>query len=214
MLLSAMRGARIPTLAREHQRPHDRHTLSCTALIEFVLIFSFGVVPPTSGLFKPSAVQHPLAAALSAAPHASGEPVRLLREDDPLLRRLDIATPTRRLVRNEGAGRRFNPEEGIVSFYHEPQKLASGGHFNPEKLTAAHKSLPFGTIVRCTRLDTGESTLVTINDRGPFIRGRKLDLSRAAARQIGLLKGGITPARIEVVAYPVQEGKTKTNAPL
>jgi rare lipoprotein A len=73
---------------------------------------------------------------------------------------------------------------------------ASGQAFRPDGLTAAHKKLPFGTRVKLTNPHTGASTVVTINDRGPFTRGRDIDLSRGAARAIGLTSIGTVCAEI------------------
>lgn len=75
---------------------------------------------------------------------------------------------------------------------------ASGERFNPNAMTAAHRTLPFGTMVRVTDQRTGRSVVVRINDRGPFVRGRVIDLSRAAARRIGM--GGLARVRVEVVS--------------
>lgn len=72
---------------------------------------------------------------------------------------------------------------------------ANGEKFNPNALTAAHKTLPFGTLLRVTH--KGKSVIVRINDRGPFIKGRQLDLSRAAARKIGC--GGVCTVKVEVI---------------
>lgn len=72
---------------------------------------------------------------------------------------------------------------------------ASGEKFNPNALTAAHKTLPFGTLLRVTH--KGKSVIVRINDRGPFIKGRHLDLSRAAARKIGC--GGVCTVKVEII---------------
>jgi rare lipoprotein A len=88
---------------------------------------------------------------------------------------------------------------GVASYYWQPQRLASGGRFNPDALTAAHRSLPFGTRVRVTHLGNGRSVMVTINDRGPFIRGRIIDLSRAAAGVIGMRGSGVASVRLDVV---------------
>src|ERR1700710_1449835 len=86
-----------------------------------------------------------------------------------------------------GSGRSFS---GMASFYgnESGSKTASGQRFNQNALTAAHKSLPFGTKLRVTH--GGRSVVVTINDRGPFVRGRVLDLSTGAARAIGLTSAG------------------------
>ena len=75
--------------------------------------------------------------------------------------------------------------------YSDPQTTASGQSFQPDGLTAAHRTLPFGTTVRITNPNTGLSTVVTINDRGPFTSGRDIDLSRGAARAIGMGDVGV-----------------------
>lgn len=88
-------------------------------------------------------------------------------------------------------------EQGIASFYWQPQGVACGGRFNPEAMTAAHKTLPCGTKVTVTNKRNGKRVTVTINDRGPFIKGRIIDLSRAAARQIGMVSSGLAPVTVE-----------------
>ena len=75
--------------------------------------------------------------------------------------------------------------------------MASGGWFNPDATTAAHKTLPFGTRVRITHLGNGRSVEVKINDRGPYIRGRIIDLSRAAARRVDMVDDGTTAVKVE-----------------
>jgi rare lipoprotein A (peptidoglycan hydrolase) len=87
---------------------------------------------------------------------------------------------------------------GKASFYsYSRGKTASGSSFNRNLLTAAHRSLPFGTKVRVTH--GGSSVIVTINDRGPFVRGRVLDLSLAAARSLGITGHGVAQVRAEVL---------------
>jgi rare lipoprotein A len=76
---------------------------------------------------------------------------------------------------------------------------ASGERFRPSKRTAAHKTLPFGTVLKVTSVATGESVRVVINDRGPFVAGRELDLSRKAAKRIGLVDQGVGEVRYKVV---------------
>jgi rare lipoprotein A len=75
---------------------------------------------------------------------------------------------------------------GTASWYHEGARTATGERFNPDGITAAHRSLPFGTKVRVENRRTGRSVIVRINDRGPFIRGRIIDLSRGAKRVLGM----------------------------
>jgi peptidoglycan lytic transglycosylase len=88
---------------------------------------------------------------------------------------------------------------GMASFYWQPQALASGGRFNPNAMTAAHKTLPFGTRVRVTHMGNGRSVEVKINDRGPYVAGRIIDLSRAAAGVIGMTAQGVARVAVEVL---------------
>ncbi len=77
--------------------------------------------------------------------------------------------------------------------------MAAGGWFNPNAMTAAHKTLPFGTRVRVTHLGNGRSVEVRINDRGPYVAGRIIDLSKAAAIAIGMTGQGIARVAVEVL---------------
>ena len=88
---------------------------------------------------------------------------------------------------------------GKASYYGYSGKVASGGQFNPNGLTAAHRTLPFGTHVRVTGPKTGRSVIVTINDRGPFGRGRVIDVSLGAARVLGMLGRGIIFVQADVL---------------
>lgn len=81
---------------------------------------------------------------------------------------------------------------GSASWYALTSKTASGERMDPSKLTAAHKTLPFGTKLAISNPKNGKSVIVRINDRGPFIRGRVLDLSKAAAAELGFIRAGHT----------------------
>ncbi|MDG4884412.1 septal ring lytic transglycosylase RlpA family protein [Mesorhizobium sp. WSM4884] len=81
---------------------------------------------------------------------------------------------------------------GRASWYALHSRTASGERMNPAELTAAHRTLPFGTRLRVTNKNNGRSVVVRINDRGPFVRGRVLDLSRGAANQLGFIGSGHT----------------------
>lgn len=81
---------------------------------------------------------------------------------------------------------------GSASWYALTSKTASGERMNPAALTAAHRSLPFGTKLKVTNPENGKTVTVRINDRGPFIKGRVLDLSKAAARQLDFVSSGVT----------------------
>ncbi len=78
-----------------------------------------------------------------------------------------------------------------ASYYQHGVRTASGERFNPNGLTAAHRSLPFGTRLRVTNRANGHSVVVRVNDRGPFVRGRSLDVSRGAAAALGMIGSGV-----------------------
>jgi len=91
---------------------------------------------------------------------------------------------------------------GVASYYgkeHHGRKTANGEIFNMYKLTAAHRSLPFGSQVKVTNLSNQRSVIVRINDRGPYYQGRIIDLSMAAAEQLDMIQCGITQVKVEVL---------------
>ena len=117
------------------------------------------------------------------------------------------------LRREEARPPAFPPTEtppfqqvGKASLYapeFQGRKTASGARFDHAKPTAAHRTLPLGTSATVTNLDTGRSTEVTINDRGPWVKGRVIDLSNEAARRIGLdARQGLAPVRVEATPTP------------
>jgi rare lipoprotein A len=96
-------------------------------------------------------------------------------------------------------------ESGVASYYHDRfqgRTTASGERFDQRAYSAAHRTLPFGTMVRVTRVDTGKSVVVTVNDRGPFKKGRVVDLSRQAARDLDMVEKGLTRVKVEVLHQP------------
>lgn len=97
------------------------------------------------------------------------------------------------------AGQKF---KGLASYYGNEfngRKTASGEIFDNNKMTGAHKSIPYGTLVRVTNLKNNLSVIVVINDRGPFVEGRIIDLSYTAARQIDMIRDGVTQVEIEIL---------------
>ena len=104
-----------------------------------------------------------------------------------------------RSTNNDNVGGGSSLGGGLASYYWQPQRVASGGWFNPNAMTAAHKTLPFGTRVRVTNANNGQSVDVTINDRGPYIAGRVIDLSSAAAGAINMKGSGVVPVRMTVL---------------
>jgi len=105
-------------------------------------------------------------------------------------------------IAHHSASRTATPSDGsvgIASYYHESSRTASGERFSPDGLTAAHRTLPFGTLVRVTNLENNHAVTVRINDRGPFIKNRSIDLSSGAAGAIGMKDSGVAKVRMEVV---------------
>jgi rare lipoprotein A len=100
-------------------------------------------------------------------------------------------------------------EEGIASWYGIPfhgRRASNGEVYDMNKLTAAHRTLPFETVVRVTNLSNGKATVVRITDRGPFVDNRIIDLSMAAAREIDSVGAGVVPVRLEIVSAGIDPG--------
>lgn len=104
-------------------------------------------------------------------------------------------------------------EIGLASFYadkYHGRVTASGDIFDQEKLTAAHRTLPFGSKVKVTNLENNKSITVSINDRGPFVNDRVIDLSKIGARKLEFVSKGVVKVKIEVLSIPQSSKKTKT----
>lgn len=96
-------------------------------------------------------------------------------------------------------------EKGMASWYGNPyhgRKTASGERYDMYQMTAAHQTLPFGTVVRVTNLENGEKVEVRINDRGPFKKGRIIDLSYASAKKLDMIGPGVVKVKVVVVKTP------------
>lgn len=107
----------------------------------------------------------------------------------------------------EGPG---TQQVGKASWYgskHQGKETASGETFDQNELTAAHPTLPLGAMATVTNLETGDSVDVKITDRGPYVKGRKIDLSKAAAQEIGMTKKGVT--KVKIVSKASRKGKKK-----
>lgn len=91
-------------------------------------------------------------------------------------------------------------EIGKASYYWQGQRTANGERFNPNAMTAAHRKYPFGSMVRVTNLHNNRSVVLRINDRGPFVRGRIIDVSKAAAYQLAMTRSGVIRVRVERVS--------------
>jgi rare lipoprotein A len=137
---------------------------------------------------------------------------RLIGNAEPLRVIAGKPAPAVRKVTQIAAGPvRVQIASGYASWYgpgFHGNRSASGEIYNQNAMTAAHRSLPFGTYVQVTNMDNGRSVVVRINDRGPFVGGRVIDLSAAAARALGVINTGIAPVRLDVLA-PQQVVRTQ-----
>jgi rare lipoprotein A len=121
-------------------------------------------------------------------------------------------------IKPGGVAKKGKTEKGLASWYGEPyhgRRTASGEIYNMHEMTAAHRTLPFGTVVKVTRRDTGANVKLRITDRGPFIKGRIIDLSFAGAKKIDLDIDGIAPVKVVVVGWqepPKKKAKEKDRA--
>ena len=116
----------------------------------------------------------------------------------PKRRTASVKKRTRFASHRHAAGSK-TPAQGIASFYTEGTKTASGEKFNTHDLTAAHPTLPFGTRLRVTNVTTGQAVTVRVNDRGPYIQGRIVDVSYSAADALGMVGKGLANVKLDVV---------------
>jgi rare lipoprotein A len=114
-------------------------------------------------------------------------------------RRVAVAKKHTPFASNKKAAETRVASRGIASFYTEGTQTASGEKFNTNELTAAHPTLPFGTRLRVTNVASGRSVTVRINDRGPYVAGRVVDVSYAAAETLGMVGGGLAKVKLDVV---------------
>ncbi len=104
-----------------------------------------------------------------------------------------------RVASRKDAGDTKPASQGVASFYTEGTKTASGERFNTMEMTAAHPTLPFGTKLRVTDVASGKSVTVRVNDRGPYVQGRVVDVSYSAANALGMVGRGVANVKLDVV---------------
>jgi peptidoglycan lytic transglycosylase len=153
--------------------------------------------PPPPPMAAPATVPAPGTSATKRpeTPPSSGE-IKKQEKADETASALSIPEGTKPL----------SVETGKASWYGAPyhnRRSSNGQIYDMNQLTAAHLTLPLGSTVRVTNLKTGHSTIVRITDRGPFVKGRIVDLSLAAAKQADVWKAGVAPVRLEVLRTPV-----------
>lgn len=116
-----------------------------------------------------------------------------------MTRRVAAARKHTRSASRSDAGSSKMASHGVASFYSEGTKTASGEKFNALEMTAAHPTLPFGTKLRVTNLSSGRSVTVRVNDRGPYVQGRIVDVSYSAADALGMVGKGVAKVKLDVV---------------
>src|SRR4030095_14146876 len=115
-------------------------------------------------------------------------------------------------VKQDDKGQPIVEQVGEASLYgagFHGNKTATGEKFNQNDKTAAHPTLPLGTKATVTNLDNGNSVDVKINDRGPYVKGRDIDLSKGAAKELGMTKGGVAPVKIEAEVISAEKSVEK-----
>ena len=114
-------------------------------------------------------------------------------------RRVAVARKHTPFASHKNAAETPDASNGLASFYTEGTQTANGEKFDTHELTAAHRTLPFGTRLRVTNVATGRSVTVRVNDRGPFVAGRVVDVSYSAAQTLGMVGGGLAKVKLDVV---------------
>jgi hypothetical protein len=161
-----------------------------------------GNVPVRVASLNPRSEERQVKSDTTEAPKrvASVEPRNLPRNEGSSVA-TDASSSATRAPDAERTAAVRSAQSGMASYYgnESGSQTASGAHFNAAGMTAAHRTLPFGTKVRVTNKSNGRSVVVTINDRGPFVRGRIIDLSTGAAGVIGMMGAGVAPVTLEVL---------------
>ncbi len=117
----------------------------------------------------------------------------------PVVTSRHVAVAHAPFATHENAAGTKMASQGVASFYTEGTQTASGEKFDTNELTAAHPTLPFGTRLRVTNVSNGQSVTVRVNDRGPYVPGRVVDVSYSAARTLGMVGGGVAKVKLDVV---------------
>ena len=170
------------------------------------------ILGASMGFLLASITLAPRAFATDATVPALGSP-RALAEAQKLADLPPLAPPRGHHIVDDHSGRKEKGKASIYARFFDGRKMADGRRYDPHANIAASKSLPLGTIARVTNLRTGKSTEVKIEDRGPFVDGRVVDLTPHAAHAIGLtLKQGVAPVIVAPVVVPQPDGTLKPGA--
>lgn len=182
---------------------HLRGASLAAALIAAALLSACATAPsPTTPPAAPPRAQAPQPAAPPLREYSYRQPEAPAATPDNRIVLIPPPPPAPDPLPPEPADTVAATYTGLASWYgrrFHGRRTASGEHYDMAAMTAAHKTLPFGSRVRVTNLDNGRSVVVVINDRGPFVKRRVIDVSRAAAKELGFLQDGVTRVRIDVL---------------
>jgi rare lipoprotein A len=180
-----------------HPRTHVRGVLWYGASRQFQWLFIFVLSLTAQSCTLLSETRAPKVMTLSARPDSSDKQTSVIIPARP-------RKPSPQLVHvHKGGASWYGPR------FHG-KKTASGAIFDQSKFTAAHKTFPLGSRAKVTHLENGKSIEVEINDRGPYVAGRIIDLSRAAARELGIIEDGIATVQVELISEPQKTHATET----
>lgn len=171
---------------------------SIRAVLAVLIVSATGCAPVSSQ--DPPAIADP--------PRAQVSPeVRALAQQSPL------PPPSGDRIAEDRSGRKQSGKASVYSSHFQGKKMASGRKFDQRGKVAASKTLPLGTVAKVTNLQNGRTAIVTVEDRGPFVDGRTVDVSKATAEELGLgEKQGIAPVIVAPVAVPQPDGSVKPGA--
>ena len=196
--MSSISCARIAYVDIKANRIHlDTPLVSAAGVRNVIRLFAVALVGALLAACAQSSVVTRKSELASASRQASLEQNR--QTSFVTNRRVAIARKHTPFASHKNAAETEVASHGLASFYTEGTQTANGEKFDTNELTAAHRTLPFGTRLRVTSVATGRSVTVRVNDRGPFIPGRVVDVSYSAARTLGMVGGGVAKVKLDVV---------------
>jgi len=181
-----------------NRKPPNEPKVSPAAVRKALRLFAAALAAAMVAACAQSSVVTDKPASLATSRQASAEPDR--KASSVPNGHAAVATNEHHpFVTNKHAVETPNASYGLASFYGHESQTASGEKFNAGELTAAHRTLPFGTRVRVTNVATGQSVTVRVNDRGPYVPGRIVDVSYSAAETLGIIERGVAKVKVDIV---------------
>jgi len=177
----------------------DQPMVSSAAVRKAVQLFALTMTTATLAACASSPIAINKTAPITASRQASLQPNRKASVAVVRKKHIPFAPNNDAAKTQNDAAKTQDASYGVASYYAEGSQTANGEQFNPDELTAAHRTLPFGTRVRVTNVATGSSVTVRVNDRGPFVQGRVIDVSTSAAKTLGITEQGIAKVKLDIV---------------